>query len=74
MAYVLPRAVLVVAGWAITCALIRKLWPDADSTIFGLAGASWVFGGVAYCAYLRKLRRHIEALEHSRFTLDRRTT
>jgi hypothetical protein len=72
MAYLLPRAVLVIAAWAITCALIKKLWPEADPAIFGIAGASWIGGGIAYFAYLRKLRRDIEELERSRFSLDRK--
>jgi hypothetical protein len=63
MAYLLPRAILIVLAWGMTCALIRKLWPEADPTIFGVAGASWLVGGFAYFGYLRKLRRDIEALE-----------
>ena len=63
MVYLLPRTVLVIIAVAITWVLIRRLWPDADPMIFGVAGASWIFGGVAYFGYLSKLRRDIEQLE-----------
>jgi hypothetical protein len=43
--------------------------------IFGVAGASWVLGGIAYFGYLRKLRRDIEELERNRrFGVDRGAT
>ena len=74
MAYLLPRAIMVLIAWAMTCALIKNLWPEADPMVFGVAGASWVAGGVAYFAYLRKLRRDIEELERNRrFSPNRRT-
>jgi hypothetical protein len=66
MAYLLPRAVLIIICWAMTCALIGRLWPSADPIVFGVAAASWILGGVAYFGYLRKLRRDIEALERAR--------
>jgi hypothetical protein len=74
MAYVLPRAFFILIAWAMTCALIRNLWPAADPMIFGMVGAPWVFGGIAYFAYLRKLRRDIEELERRRFSIDRSAT
>ena len=76
MAYLLPRAVFVIVAWAITCALIKTLSPEADPLIFGVAGASWACGGVAYFAYLRKLRREIDDLERNRrlYSADGRTT
>jgi hypothetical protein len=66
MAYLLPRAVLVILAWGMTCGLIRKFWHDADPTNFGVAGASWIVAAAAYFGYLHKLRRDIEALEHAR--------
>jgi hypothetical protein len=66
MAYLLPRAVLIVVAWGVTCALIDKLWPSADPTVFGIAAASWILGGGAYFGYLHKLRREIAALERAR--------
>ena len=40
MAYLLPRAIIVLIAWGLTCGLIRKFWPDADPVIFFVAGAS----------------------------------
>ena len=67
MTYVLPRAVFVLIAWAMTCVLIRNLWPAADRVTFGVVGAIWVFGGIGYFSYLRKLRRDIEELERRRY-------
>jgi len=66
MTYLLPRAVVVLIAWGMTCGLIRTLWPAADPMIFGVAGACWALGGFAYFGYLRKLRRDIEELERNR--------
>ena len=65
MAHLLPRAVLVIAAWAMICVLIRRLWPGTDPIVFGVFGACWISGAVAYFGYLRKLRRDIEELERS---------
>ncbi len=59
MAYLLPRAILVLIAWALTCGLIRKFWPDADPVIFCVAGA--------YFAYLRRLKRDIDDLSRRRY-------
>ena len=66
MSYLLPRAFILVIVWAMTCALIKNLWPDADPMAFGAAGLFWVAGGMSYFVYLRKLRRDIADLERSR--------
>ena len=66
MAYILPRAIIVIIAWAMTCGLIKNLWPDADPMLFGVAAASWALGGIGYFAYLRKLKRDIEELERNR--------
>jgi hypothetical protein len=43
--------------------------------VFGVAGATWVFGGGAFFAYLRKLRRDIEELERARrYSVNRSAT
>jgi hypothetical protein len=65
MAYLLPRIVIVLIAWGMTCGLISRLWHGTDLTIFGVAGACWAFGGIAYFAYLRKLSRDIEELERN---------
>ena len=71
MAYVLPRAVFVLIAWAMTCVLMRNLWPAANPMIFGIVGAIWMFGGIAYFSYLRKLRRDIEELERRYYGASR---
>ncbi len=68
MAYLLPRAVMVLIAWGLTCGLIRKLWPDTDPMIFFVAGASWTVAAVAYFAYLRRLRRDIDELDRRRYS------
>jgi hypothetical protein len=66
MAYLLPRAVMVLIAWGMTCGLIKNLWPEADPMIFG---------GIAYFAYLRKLRREIDDLQRNRrYSADRSPT
>ena len=72
MAYLLPRAVLILIVWAMSCMLIRKWWPEADATIFVGALLCWIIGGTAYFGYLHKLRRDIAALERARgLSIDR---
>ncbi len=66
MAYLLPRAFIVLIAWGMSCVAIKKLFPEFDPTIFGIAGACWFAGGIAYFGYLRKLRRDIEELERNR--------
>jgi hypothetical protein len=75
MAYLLPRAVLVVLAWGMTCGLIGKFCHDADPMTFGVVGASWIVVAAAYFSYLHKLRRDIEKLERARgYTADRRAS
>jgi hypothetical protein len=74
MTYVLPRAFFIVVAWAMTGALIRSLWAAVDPMIFAVMGAAWVFGGIGYFAYLRKLRRDIEELERRRYGGSRQRT
>jgi hypothetical protein len=70
MGYLLPRAVFLLVAWGMSCALIRKLLPEADPVIFALAGASWIAFGAAYFAYLRRLKRDIAAMERNRHLGD----
>jgi hypothetical protein len=59
MAYILPRAFIVLVGWAITCGLIKNVSSHADSTIFYIAAASWALAGIICFGYLHKLRRAV---------------
>jgi len=71
MTYLLPRTLFVLIAWAMTCVLIRNLWPSADPIVFGVAGVVWLLGGIAYFSYLQKLRRDIEELERRRYGMSR---
>ncbi len=66
MAYLLPRALFVLIAWAMTCILVKHLLPDVEPTIFAVAAVCWAGAGSAYFAYLRKLKRDIDALERNR--------
>jgi hypothetical protein len=57
MAYILPRAFIVLIGWGITCGLIINVWSNVDPSVFYVAGASWAMAGILCFGYLHKLRR-----------------
>jgi hypothetical protein len=57
MAYIVPRAFIVLIGWAITCGLIINVWSHVDAKIFCLAGASWALAGILCFGYTHRLRR-----------------
>jgi hypothetical protein len=60
MTYLMPRAIIVLVGWGITCGLIMKVWANVDPVIFYVAGASWALAGIAYFGYLHRLRRETQ--------------
>ncbi|HEV2099994.1 MAG TPA: hypothetical protein VGR45_13855 [Stellaceae bacterium] len=60
MAYILPRAFIVLIGWGITCGLMVNLWPRVDATTFVIAGASWALAGIVCFGYIRRLRVEAE--------------
>lgn len=66
MAYILPRAVIVLILWGITCGLIMHVWSKVDPMIFYVAGASWAVAGIVCFGYLHKLRREAHD-PHGRF-------
>jgi hypothetical protein len=57
MAYLLPRAFIVLVGWGMTCALIFNVWSNVDAQVFYIAGAVWACAGIICFGYLRSLRR-----------------
>jgi hypothetical protein len=67
MSYILPRAVIVLIGWGITCGLIMRVSPNVDPTIFYVAGVSWALAGIVCFGYLHKLRREAEEDPRARF-------
>lgn len=60
MAYILPRAFIVLMGWGITCGLMANLWPRVDATTVVIAGASWALGGIVCFGYMHRLRVEAE--------------
>ena len=57
MAYVLPRAVIVLIGWGLTCAMIAHAQQHIDLRMFGAVGLPWAFGGTVVFRYLYRWRR-----------------
>lgn len=59
MAYVLPRAAIVLIGWLITCAIIRNVSAPGGAIAFSIAAVSWALAGIVCFGYLRRLRREL---------------
>jgi hypothetical protein len=66
MAYLLPRTVIVLFGWGMTCGLILELWPNVDPLVFYVTGVSWALAGIACFGYATRLRRAAEFERDSR--------
>ena len=60
MAYILPRAIIVLIGWGITCGVMVNVWPHVDPMVIYVAAASWAVAGLACFGYMRKLRREAD--------------
>jgi hypothetical protein len=60
MVYFLPRTVIVLFGWGMTCGLIAEVWPNVDPMVFCFVGVSWLLAGIACFGYVRRLRREAE--------------
>jgi hypothetical protein len=61
MAYLLPRAVIVLIAWGATC-LVMNVFTTIDPLVFYLAGGVWAFAGLTSFSYIYKLRRDESAL------------
>jgi len=59
LGYALPRAVLVLAGWAVTYWLLTCLSTALPPTAVYVTGLVWVAGGVVCFSYLYRLRREL---------------
>jgi hypothetical protein len=60
MAYVLPRAVIVLIAWGTTC-LIMNTFTTIDPLVFYIAGGVWSLVGLMCFSYMHKLRERAEA-------------
>jgi hypothetical protein len=65
MAYILPRAILVLLGWGLSYGLTRLVVSDESLAVFYFTGLSWALAGIVCFGYIRKLRREA-ALEQGR--------
>jgi hypothetical protein len=56
MAYILPRAAIVLIGWIITCGVIRNVSSPGGAIAFSIAAVSWALAGIVCFGYLHRLR------------------
>jgi hypothetical protein len=59
MAYVLPRAVIVLIAWGTTC-LIMNTFTAIDPLVFFIAGGVWSLVGLMSFSYMHNLREQAE--------------
>jgi len=55
MAYLLPRAIIVLIAWGTTC-LIMNTVTTIDPLVLYVAGGIWAFVGLISFGYMHKLR------------------
>ena len=60
MAYVLPRAVIVLIAWGTTC-LIVNTFTAIDPLVFYVAGGVWSLVGLLAFSYMNNLSEQAEA-------------
>ncbi len=57
LAYVLPRALIVLLGWGATYWLLTALSPSLPPALVYITGISWVLAGIVCFSYFFRLRR-----------------
>jgi hypothetical protein len=57
MAYVLPRAVIVLLGWGATYFILTALSTHLPAAVVYITGIAWVLAGIVGFGYLYKLRQ-----------------
>jgi hypothetical protein len=62
MAYVLPRAVLVLLGWGTTYWLLTLLSTQVPPSVVYITAIAWLLAGVVCFGYLYRLRREMGLL------------
>jgi hypothetical protein len=67
MAYVLPRAVLVLLLWGATYWLLTLLSTEVPPAVVYMTGIGWALAGIVCFGYIRKLRREMNAAQRHRF-------
>jgi len=59
LGYILPRAVIVLIGWAATYWILTALSTHLPPTAVYITGLAWVGAGIACFGYLYRLRREL---------------
>ena len=59
MAYVLPRAFIVLIGWGTTYFILTALSTHLAPAVIYITGVAWVLAGIVCFGYLYKLRREM---------------
>jgi hypothetical protein len=67
MAYVLPRAILVLLLWGATYWLLTELSTEVPAAVVYMTGIAWALAGVVCFGYIRKLRREMDSEQGQRF-------
>jgi hypothetical protein len=60
MAYILPRAVIVLIAWGTTC-LIANVFTTVEPLLFYIAGGVWSLAGLVSFGYMHNLRDEADA-------------
>jgi drug/metabolite transporter (DMT)-like permease len=60
MAYILPRAIIVLLCWGLSYGLMRIVIADESLAVFYFTGLSWALAGIVCFGYIRRLRREAE--------------
>jgi hypothetical protein len=60
MAYILPRAVIMLIAWGTTC-LIMNTFTAIDPLVFYIAGGVWSLVGLMAFSHMHNLREQTEA-------------
>jgi hypothetical protein len=60
MAYVLPRAALVLSGWFATYWFLTVISTALPPSVIYFTAVAWAMGGVVCFGYIRKLRREAD--------------
>jgi hypothetical protein len=65
MAYVMPRAVIVLLAWGASYVILTALSTHVPSAVVYFTGVAWSLAGIACFGYLYRLRQ-LAVLEHKR--------
>jgi hypothetical protein len=64
LAYVLPRAVLVLLGWAVTYFILTAISTHVPPAVVYFTGVAWVLAGIVCFGYIYKIRHDLGTLPH----------